>query len=304
METSSNSSASTTEAKNKRGPRRLEYLPEKYRSIPGIEYLATARQLENLEAWLNISEDIRPVFQKLGCSVSHGEQRLTNPPRSTWVAAVHGKPQIVHIVKDPRSAFKWMGCAARPWNIAHKHEPKAEVAKYWFAVMERADGYVLEANGSTIQSVTRRKIRRGANEGKMELLVEGSYAWWEEGGLKEKVIRVRAAFGEVYAGEDGSVWVTASKIKPFPPFTFADWVLMGCNREAVADVDGLIEDRAVERVWENLSIVNVARPIPAADEAIIRSVLKKAKLDAITPEELDELVPHVAALLAVVGGDV
>lgn len=287
----------------KRGPRRLEYLPEEYRGISGIEHLTTARQLENLKTWLTTPIETRPVFIKLGCSVSHGEKRLTNPPSSTWAASVNGKLQIVHIVKDPRSAYKWMGCAARPWNIADQHEPKAEVAKYWFAVMERADGYVLEANGSTILSVTRRKIRKGANEGKMELLVEGSYAWWEEGGLKEKVIRVRAAFGEIYAGEDGSVWVTASKIKLFPPFTFADWVLMGSNREAVADVYRFIEDQAVDRVWEKISFTNVAKPILPADDAIIRSVLKKGKLDEISPEELDELVPHVAALLAAVGGE-
>ncbi len=302
MEIISQNKAEQVTEKKPRGPRRLEYLPMKYRGISGIEHLTTARQLENLEKWLSTPVEKRAVYVKLGCSVSHGEKRINNPPRSTWVALVSRQAQIIHLVMDPRSAFKWVSCKARPWNIAAQYEPKPEVARYWIAVMERVDGYVLEANGSTIASVTRRKFRRGPFQGKMELLVEGRMGWWEQDGLREKVIKVRAAFEEIYSGEDGSVWVSAAVIKPFPPNTFSDWVLMESNREAVADVDNYIENRAVEKIWDELDFANVARPIPASDEEIIRSVIRKVNLNEVAPNGLDALVPYVADLLTAVGG--
>lgn len=287
----------------KRGPRRLEYLPEKYRNIPGIEHLTTARQLQNLERWLSTPVAHRPVFVKLGCSVSHGEKRHENPPRSTWAAMVNGEPQIIHLVMDPRSAYKWVSCSARPWNIADKHEPKPEATRYWIAIMERVHGYQLEPDGTSILSATRRKFRQGPFDGKMELLIEGSFGWWEQDSIRDKVIRVRAAVGEIYCGEDGSLWVTATQARPFPPYTFADWVLMESNREAVEDVDAFIEDRAVEKVWHKLHFTNVAKPIPAPDEGVIRSVLKKLNLNKVAPEELDALVPYVSDLLTAAGGD-
>jgi len=288
-------------ANKKRGPRRLEYLPEQYRSISGIEHLTTARQLENLEKWLSTPVGLRPVYVKLGCSVSHGVKRLNNPPRSTWVAIVSGEPKIIHLVMDPRSAYKWVSCSARPWNIAQKHDAKPEVTRFWIAVMERLQGYQLEPDGTSILSVTRRKFRKGPFEGKMELLVEGAFGWWEQDDLAEKVIRVRAAVGEIYCGEDGSLWVTATQARPFPKYTFADWALMESNREAVEDVDRFIEDRAVEKIWHKIHFTNAARPIPAAEEAIARSVLKKVDLNTVAPEDLDALVPYISDLLAAVG---
>ena len=235
--------------KKPRGPRRLEYLPEKYRSIVGIEHLTTVRQLKNLEEWLSAAVETRATFVKLGCSVAHGEMRVGNPPRSTWVAIVSGQPQIIHLVMDPRSAFKWMSCNARSWNLAEHYEPQPDAARYWIVVMERSDGYQLEPNGSGIISVTRRKLRQGPNEGKMELLVEGEAGWWEQEGLHEKLLHVRPAHNEIFAGEDDSVWVTATAIRSFLPYSFADWALMESNREVVADVDRFIEDRAVEKCW-------------------------------------------------------
>lgn len=286
-----------------RGPRRLEYLPEQYRCISGIDHLTTVRQLDNLEKWLSTPVAHRPVYVKLGCSVSHGVKRHTNPPRSTWVAMVNGEPQIIHLVMDPRSAYKWISCSARPWNIAEKHEPTPEAPRYWIAVMERMHGYQLEPNGTTIVSVTRRKLRKGLFEGKMELLVEGAFGWWEQDDLGDRVIRVRAAVGEIYCGEDGSLWVTATQARPFPAYTFADWVLMESNREAVENVDAFIEDRAVEKVWHKIHFTNAARPIPTADEGIIRSVLKKVDLNSIASKELDALVPYISELLTAVGSN-
>lgn len=301
MENVSDNSSSMA-GRTKRGPRRIEYIPEKFRNIPGIELLATARQLQNLEIWLNLPAEKRPAFQKLGCSVSHGEDRLKNPPSSTWVASTNGVPQVIHIVRDPRSAYKWMKCENRPWNIADRHEPKPESTRYWIAIMERVDAYALEPDGVMVFSATRRKLRRGPNEGKMEVLVEGVYGWWEQEKYANKIIRYRAAFGEVFSGEDGSFWATGTKLRPFPQLTYADWVMMENNREAVADVDKFLEDQAVERVWNKLSVVNVARPIPAGEETIIRSVLQKLKLDEISPQDLDEVVPHISDLLSALGG--
>jgi hypothetical protein len=164
--------------------------------------------------------------------------------------------------------------------------------------MERTDGYALEPDSDLLHLVTSRKIRRGPFEGKMELLVEAPYGWWENVLLAGKVLRQRAAFGEIFAGEDGSYWVTASQVRTFPPHSYADWSLMEDNREPVADIDQYLEDRAVERIWHKISLVNVAKPIPAEDDAIVRSILRKKQLDHVTTDELDELVPLVADLLS------
>lgn len=120
MTTSSPHAAATTNPKpyHSRGRQRLERIPERFRSIPGIEHVTTVRQLRRLYEYLMLDPAARAPFIRLGCSVSHGQARLTNPPTSTWVVTVGNEVRIIHKHGwDPRSAWKWFRNPARPWNI-------------------------------------------------------------------------------------------------------------------------------------------------------------------------------------------
>lgn len=62
-----------------RGPKRLEYIPEKYRGVRGIEHLTTQDQLRKLGEYIaNIK---REPFRRLGCSTP---QRPSVLLRQAW----------------------------------------------------------------------------------------------------------------------------------------------------------------------------------------------------------------------------
>lgn len=106
----------------KRGPRRLEYVPQQFRGIPGIESVDTVQQLTKLKKYMEIPEQDRPAYVRIGCSVSHdrGEDGKVIPATSTWAVTVDGKLSIVKKLGDPRSAHKWMSNEGRAWNTYRK----------------------------------------------------------------------------------------------------------------------------------------------------------------------------------------
>jgi len=108
----------TETADKKRGPKRLEYIPQLFRHIAGVEELTTVRQLDKLQEYLATPEEERPPYVRLGASVPQYSERAVKLPSVTYAVTVDGEVSVIYQQKDPRRAEVWFANAARPWNLS------------------------------------------------------------------------------------------------------------------------------------------------------------------------------------------
>lgn len=281
--------------RKRRGPRRLEAVPRSFQDIPGIHHVTTVRQLRKLASYVNTPQARRPPFIRLGCTVSHGEARLRNPPSSTLAVTFQDRVEIVHREReDPRSSWKWARNPARPWNIERAFAAGSIVAEnnrdkiaadrsagatYYIALVnvspseERGvDGRSslirsgITLDGEHIFSVRERPVR--GPDGKvefMELLVHGTTNWWCSPRLASHFFAVReVADGEVFSGSDGCHWVSRSKCITIPSGSWADMILTSHNREEVCDAEQLLQKAAAKDIFDRITLVY---RLPQTDEA-------------------------------------
>lgn len=126
----------TSTRKRKTGPGRIDRsdMSSHVDRVKGIENVYTINQYKRLLEYLDIREEDRPPFMRLGSSVptkkkgedpEKGEKKV---PKSTWVVTVRGEVEVIVREQDPRRAQRWMECDNRPWNMYRFTQPLREVA--------------------------------------------------------------------------------------------------------------------------------------------------------------------------------
>ena len=115
----------TTTAGKKRGPKRLEYIPQPFRHIPGIEEMTTVRQLVKLEEYLATPAEERGHYVRLGASVPQYCEYEEKLPTTTYAVTIDGVVSVLKLERDPRSAHKWFMNPRRPWNLSARFAASA-----------------------------------------------------------------------------------------------------------------------------------------------------------------------------------
>lgn len=101
----------------KTGPKPIQYIPEPFRGIDGVEQITTPGQLARLRDYLNTSPSRRAPFVRLGASVPPPGSFSERKPNSTYAVMIDGEVSVIHRVQDPRAAHRWMSNPRRPWNM-------------------------------------------------------------------------------------------------------------------------------------------------------------------------------------------
>lgn len=295
-----------------RGPRTLEYVPPFAREIPGIEHVTTVAQLVRLKTYFELPPASRQPFLRLGCSVSHrsSEQDMQN---STWVVTCNGSVEVLRRNGDPRSAYKWFKNKARPWNVTRDfqsgtstdektRDPFSSVSANYIVTVavdqipEDMTVAELQPDGRVIISTRYRVL--SAKEGLIEVLVNGVEGWWKDHKFDGLFFTLREANGEIYANQDGAVWVSLQECVNFPTFGFADGEAMADRRAAAPDLLLFLKARARHYLMSRLNPYDRS---PVEGSAIIKAIdeaIADQDLCTITLPAMDALVPVIKMRLS------
>lgn len=229
-------------SKRMRGPRRLQYIPEGLRGIPGVEQLTTVRQMKRLVEFCHEAQATRPAFVRLGSSV-HAAERLTRRRRSsaTYAVDVNGAVSVLRRVGDPRRTHLWMSNARRPWNLAYEDRTGfishlAQQRTVRIVTLASDDGAMPEWTGLAVPEALRpdgeciRRVwacapKRDASGSDREFVVEGRDGWWE-GRIIPDLAGIREAPRTVVCAEDATLWIGPLGVVDMPLHSFADGLLL------------------------------------------------------------------------------
>ena len=101
----------------KTGPKPIQYIPEPFRHIKGVDQITTPRQLARLRDYLNTSPNRRDPYVRLGASVPPPGRFTDRKPTSIYAVMVDGEVSVIRREQDPRAAHRWMTNERRPWNM-------------------------------------------------------------------------------------------------------------------------------------------------------------------------------------------
>lgn len=310
----------TSETKRRlRGPRRIEFVPPALRSVPGVEHLTTARQLNRLGDYLNMAPSARPPFIRLGCSVAHGDRRKSNPPNATWAVTVNGAVSVVYQRKDPRSSWKFMTSPERAWNIEYatrdrgtrselslsvsatvtgsKQERRYYVVSLATEESDTHDDIAIQAFTPNMRSVWKVWQAIRPEEGIHDFLIEGRNGWWFDPAFDGLFFNVREATGEVFTTSTTTMWVTSKRIVEVPAHSFADVALMTFHGRRL-NLHRFLEIRAVD--YLRLRVAGVCHRLCRGELTVIRHAIKDLDLtkcnETTLDGKVDEVVRGISAL--------
>lgn len=244
----------------RRGPAKLSYLPKEFQHVPGVQKITTPKQLQRLADYMKTPSHLRKPFVRLGCSVRHGKQGSPATTSSTYAVTLDGTVEVLRLDEmDPRSGWKYMQAAGRPWNIAMKfHEnlaseqeqeadPESSSCDYYIVRTDETDGSTFLPADFAVEVVCRRDRVGQEDPGFCEYLVKGPRSWWVTPAT-EVMFSVRTAENEVFSGRDGCFIVSCGKLKSFPQYGFADFTLTARNGQRINIVRDVLEQEAREYV--------------------------------------------------------
>lgn len=229
--------------RRKRGPRRMEYIPEDLRGITGVEQLTTVRQMKRLLEYCHEPQAVRPPCARLGSSVHSAKlPKRGRKPSATYAVDFHGVVSVVRRVGDPRRIHLWMTNERRAWNLAYRDRARFTshlsrrhtvrvVTLASFEVgsspiwMGLAIPEALRPDGEIIRRVWACAPKRDAGGADREFVVEGRDGWWE-GRTIPDLAGIREAPRAVLCAEDATLWIGPLGVVEIPLSSFADTRLL------------------------------------------------------------------------------
>lgn len=255
-------------------PRRLEYIPEDLRGIPGVEELTTVRQMKRLLEYCHEAQAVRPPFVRLGASV-HSSMLLKRGRQSsaTYAVDVNGAVSVLRRIGDPRRIHLWMSNERRAWNLAHGQRGRfishlaqkravrivtlaslnADTSPIWLGL---AIPEALRPDGEIIRRVWACAPKRDAGGADREFIVEGREGWWEGRSIPD-LVGIREAPRSVLCAEDATLWVGPLGLVEIPLCSFADTRLLEYRGAVIEHLGDFLVGQL--RAWIAVSLRDLAR---------------------------------------------
>jgi len=298
----------------KRGPKRLDIVPEQFLGISGVKELTTIKQLLRLQEYLAIAQDRRPAYVRLGASVPPGKYRKTSPT-STYAVDVEGSVSVIRRIGDPRVAHRWVRNERRPWNLCRdarfaqpSRGPATNVRVVSLAVLNIAEGAQPEWLCDGLPSGLRpdkQVIRtwpchphRDAGGADRDFIVEGRGDWWVGRDIPD-LAAIREARGRILSVEFGTLWIGDGEVVEFPAYGYADNELLPLVGRVSSDPIKYLRERLAERLRMR---IRVSPASMATSESMVRAEVERAvhSVDIRTAglSDVDALEARLAAALA------
>lgn len=302
-----------SKGKKIRGPRRLEYVPAAFRSIPGVDALTTLRQLEKLKQYLELPVGHRVPFIQLGASVPvRRKGRRRQKSTVVYAVDVDGNISIVYKRQDPRCALKWMQNPRRAWNLCRSSDNSAN---------SQSPYYIFIATLASIEATTPPMpawLRDGVPSsflqnknyvrkvwpcfGKSDIggadrafVVEGREDWFSELDIPD-LTSVCMATGNVLSGENGCMWVSPNRVIEFPQYGFADSVMMALMGNCVDDplnfVASKLQSTLTSRVIARLGNCDRSQ-LEVCAQQVVSEVLETDLIISMSLVSVDEMVDRI-----------
>lgn len=241
------------QARKKRAPSRIEYIPVDLRGIPGVEQVTTVRQLKRLLEYCHEPQSDRPTFLRLGSSVHSSKlPKRGRKPSATYAVDVDGVVSVIRRIGDPRRMHLWMSNDRRPWNISrHLRSGKqsspvrqsttrivtlasfdADASPTWMGL---AIPEALRPDGRDIHRVWACDLKRDAGGCDREYVVEGRDGWWDDREVSD-LVAIREADRVVICAEDATLWLGPEGVVEVPQYCFADMQLIEFQGQVVEDL--------------------------------------------------------------------